>query len=161
MKSEGGVIARPQAVSPWLGATIALATVIGFTLTLFGTAGTADAVNKIAVFAVMPVAGGLCLLFIPFVQRRLFKTGWSDGLSLPDTEGCTQTLAETEAVETKESLNLTLREQEVLTGLLEGIAPKEIAYTLKISYPTVNFHITNLYRKLEIHSRAELFAKYK
>jgi DNA-binding CsgD family transcriptional regulator len=45
--------------------------------------------------------------------------------------------------------------------LLAGRSPKEIAYTLKISYPTVNFHTTNLYRKMGIQSRAELFAKYQ
>jgi len=58
-------------------------------------------------------------------------------------------------------LNLTAREQEIVTLLLKGTAPKEIAYNLKIGNPTVNFHIKNLYRKLEIQSRAELFAKFK
>ena len=60
----------------------------------------------------------------------------------------------------KQNLNLTTREQEVFNLLLTGTAPKEIAYNLKISYPTVNFHMNNLYRKLGIQSRAELFAKY-
>jgi len=43
---------------------------------------------------------------------------------------------------------------------LSGIAPKEIAYTLKVSYYTVLFHQKNLYRKLGVQSRAELFARY-
>jgi len=60
----------------------------------------------------------------------------------------------------RKRLNLTRREQEIFTLLLSGTAPKEIAYKLKISYPTVNFHSNNLYRKLGIQSRAELFAKY-
>ncbi|MDR0448219.1 MAG: LuxR C-terminal-related transcriptional regulator [Treponema sp.] len=59
-----------------------------------------------------------------------------------------------------EHLNLTQREQEIFNLLLTGAAPKEIAYNLEISYPTVNFHTNNLYRKLGIQSRAELFAKY-
>ena len=54
---------------------------------------------------------------------------------------------------------LTKREQEILIMLLNGLAPKEIAYDLKISCPTVNFHTNNLYKKLGIRSRAELFAK--
>ena len=58
-------------------------------------------------------------------------------------------------------LNLTGREQEILTFLLKGTAPKEIAYNLKISYATVIFHTNNLYRKLGIQSRAELFAKFR
>jgi methyl-accepting chemotaxis protein len=61
----------------------------------------------------------------------------------------------------KEEHNLTSREQEVFTMLLDGTAPKEIGFALKISYPTINFHISNIYRKLGIQSRAELFAKYK
>jgi DNA-binding CsgD family transcriptional regulator len=144
--NEGAVAAaRPQAVSSWLPVVIVLVTVIGFFLTLSGLTETANVAGKIAAFAVVPVAVGLCLLFIPFVQKRLFR----------------QTPAETKTAEAEKRLSLTSREQEVLTGLLEGKAPKEIAYTLKISYPTVNFHTTNLYRKLEIHSRAELFAKFK
>ena len=60
-----------------------------------------------------------------------------------------------------ERRNLTHREAEILKYLLEGTAPKEIAYNLHISYPTVNFHINNLYRKMGIQSRAELFAMFK
>ena len=58
-------------------------------------------------------------------------------------------------------LNLTQRELQILTLLLKGTAPKEIAYRLSISYATVIFHTNNLYRKLAIQSRAELFAKFK
>jgi DNA-binding CsgD family transcriptional regulator len=57
-------------------------------------------------------------------------------------------------------LGLSPREKQVFSQLLSGAAPKEIAYNLKIRYPTVNFHINNLYRKLNIQSRAELFAQY-
>ncbi|MCL1812576.1 MAG: LuxR C-terminal-related transcriptional regulator [Treponema sp.] len=59
----------------------------------------------------------------------------------------------------EESQNLTKREQEIYTLLLSGTASKEIAFRLSISYPTVNFHINNIYRKLGVQSRAELFAK--
>jgi len=63
-------------------------------------------------------------------------------------------------INVKDQLNLTIREHEIFTMLLAGMAPKEIAYTLKVSYDTVLFHMKNLYRKLGIQSRAELFAKY-
>jgi DNA-binding CsgD family transcriptional regulator len=69
--------------------------------------------------------------------------------------------AQTEAITAQNNLNLTPREEEIFTMLLTGKAPKEIAYTLKISYYTVLFHQKNLYRKLGIQSRAELFARYK
>jgi DNA-binding CsgD family transcriptional regulator len=55
---------------------------------------------------------------------------------------------------------LTDREQEIFTMLLNGISPKEIANSLKVSYSTVNFHRNNLYRKLGIQSLHELFARY-
>ena len=77
-------------------------------------------------------------------------------LTSPFHRNHTRPLEETE----KDHLDLTPREQELLTMLLTGLAPKEIAYTLKISNNTVNFHQKNLYRKLGIQSRAELFAKY-
>ncbi|MDR2543509.1 MAG: helix-turn-helix transcriptional regulator [Treponema sp.] len=56
--------------------------------------------------------------------------------------------------------DLTLREREIFDMLLEGISPKEVAYTLNISYNTVQFHRKSLYRKLGVHSVQELFAKY-
>ena len=56
--------------------------------------------------------------------------------------------------------NLTSREREIFTLLLTDKPPKEIASFLKVSYYTVDFHRKNLYRKLGIQSRTELFAKY-
>jgi len=55
---------------------------------------------------------------------------------------------------------LTSREREVFDLLLTDKPPKEIANSLKVSYYTVDFHRKNLYRKLGIQSRTELFAKY-
>ena len=65
-----------------------------------------------------------------------------------------------EALDARDCLNLTPREQEVLDMLLTKRAPKEIANILKISYDTVLFHQKKLYRKLGIQSRVELFVKY-
>jgi len=56
--------------------------------------------------------------------------------------------------------SLTNREKEIFSILLTEKSPKEIAYTLKVSYYTVDFHRKNLYRKLGIKSRTELFARY-
>ena len=58
------------------------------------------------------------------------------------------------------SINLTTREQEILDSLLAGKSPKEIAYTLSISYNTVLTYQKNLYKKLGVNSIQELFAKY-
>jgi DNA-binding NarL/FixJ family response regulator len=55
---------------------------------------------------------------------------------------------------------LTTRETEVLAKLAEGLAPKEVASELKISWDTVRNHITNIYTKLHVHSRSEAILKY-
>ncbi|MCL2270015.1 MAG: LuxR C-terminal-related transcriptional regulator [Treponema sp.] len=119
-----------------------------------------DEPNKFLAFAVVFVLVSLCLLFMPLIQKRLFDADWTDGLYLRDMEGYSQPLVETEAINKKEKLNLTPREQEIFTLLLKGTSPKEIAYTLKISYETVHHHQKNMYRKLGIQSIQELFAKY-
>jgi DNA-binding CsgD family transcriptional regulator len=117
--------------------------------------------NHYLALAVVIVLSSICFLLIPLMQKKLFEADWTDGFYLADMPEYAQPLAETKAIEGKEHLNLTSREHEIFTMLLAGGSPKEIAYTLKISYPTVNFHTANLYRKLKIQSRAELFAKYK
>lgn len=56
---------------------------------------------------------------------------------------------------------LTAREQEVLGLLREGRANKDIAETLGCSVRTVEFHISNLLRKVGVSSRLELVARGK
>jgi DNA-binding CsgD family transcriptional regulator len=116
--------------------------------------------DKFLAFGVVLVLVCLCLLFLPLLQKRLFDADWTDGLYLRDMEEYSKPLLETEESSAREHLNLTPREKEIFTMLLDGIAPKEIAFTLKINYETVHFHQKNLYRKLGIQSRAELFARY-
>jgi DNA-binding NarL/FixJ family response regulator len=53
---------------------------------------------------------------------------------------------------------LTPREIEVLRLLAEGLANKNIAWTLKISEHTVKFHIASIFTKLNVSSRAEAVA---
>lgn len=55
---------------------------------------------------------------------------------------------------------LTARENEVLELLARGYLYKEIAEQLKISVPTVNAHIRNMYEKLHVHSRSQAVAKF-
>ena len=61
----------------------------------------------------------------------------------------------------KEDFNLTEREKEILQLLMKGNSYKEIAGTLFISVETLNSHIKNIYRKLNVHSRSELAARYR
>ena len=56
--------------------------------------------------------------------------------------------------------NLTDREKEILQLLIQGNSYKEIAGAIYISVETLNSHIKNIYRKLNVHSRSELSAKF-
>lgn len=58
-----------------------------------------------------------------------------------------------------ESFQLTDREKEILSNLVKGMSYKLIAETCFISNETVNAHIKNIYRKLQVHSKGEAVAK--
>ncbi len=55
--------------------------------------------------------------------------------------------------------NLTEREKEILSLLIKGLSYKEIASNIFISIETLNSHIKNIYRKLNVHSRSELASR--
>jgi DNA-binding NarL/FixJ family response regulator len=54
---------------------------------------------------------------------------------------------------------LTAREQEVLSLLARGLRNKEIAARLVVSERTVNFHLANIYQKLNVSGRTEALSK--
>ena len=56
---------------------------------------------------------------------------------------------------------LTPRERDLYLLLLEGFTLKESAKQLSIKYSTANTHMTGLYRKLGVNSRAGLIIKYR
>lgn len=58
-----------------------------------------------------------------------------------------------------EQFGLSEREMEVLKLLAEGLASKQIADELDVSYFTVNFHVKNLYKKLHVQSQSGAVAK--
>jgi len=116
--------------------------------------------NHVIALSIVVILSSCCFLLLPYLQKKLFTADWTDGLQLKDVHEYASSLAETEEINVKEQLNLTDREGEVFTMLLANKVPKEIAFTLKVSYETVRFHTKNLYGKLGIRSRAELFEKY-
>ncbi|SFE50782.1 two component transcriptional regulator, LuxR family [Chitinophaga sp. CF118] len=59
-----------------------------------------------------------------------------------------------------EEFNLTRREHEILELLIEGLSYKEIAAKCYISPETMNSHIKNIYQKLNVHSRAQISARF-
>jgi DNA-binding NarL/FixJ family response regulator len=54
---------------------------------------------------------------------------------------------------------LTLREQDVLKGLIEGNSYKMIAANMQISIETVRTYIKRMYDKMHVHSMTEAVAK--
>ena len=54
---------------------------------------------------------------------------------------------------------LSAREHEVVDSLVDGLTYKEVANKLHISIGTVYSHIKNIYKKLHVHSKAELISK--
>jgi DNA-binding NarL/FixJ family response regulator len=61
--------------------------------------------------------------------------------------------------ETNDSFKLSTREKEILKCLVEGMSYKMIADAYFISADTVNGHIKNIYKKLQVHSKGEAVAK--
>lgn len=59
-----------------------------------------------------------------------------------------------------ETAELSPREREVLDGLAEGQAYKQIADKLEVSIHTVRNYIRRIYEKLHVRSSAEAVAKY-
>ena len=55
--------------------------------------------------------------------------------------------------------NLSPREKEVISMLVDGKSMREVAQSLFISIDTVRFHSKNIYRKLKVRNQAELVAK--
>jgi len=59
-----------------------------------------------------------------------------------------------------ESVDLSQRERDVLNGLAEGLAYKQIADQLGVSIHTVRNYIRRIYEKLHVQTRTEAVAKF-
>lgn len=59
----------------------------------------------------------------------------------------------------KQTEKLSPKESQIVEALVDGLSYKMIADRLSISIHTVNSHIKNIYRKLEVNSKAEVVAK--
>ena len=55
--------------------------------------------------------------------------------------------------------NLTVRENEILYSLVDGLSYKKIAEKYCISISTIRTHICNIYTKLHVHSKSAAVAK--
>ena len=53
------------------------------------------------------------------------------------------------------NVDLTPRETEILRALVDGQSNKQIAGQFWLSEQTIKYHLTNIYRKLQVSSRTE------
>ena len=54
---------------------------------------------------------------------------------------------------------MTSREYEIFNHIIDGKKNSDIADTLNISQNTVSFHLKNIFKKYDVHTRLELLAK--
>ena len=59
-----------------------------------------------------------------------------------------------------EEYRLTEKEKEILNKLMQGLGYKQIAAECSIARETLNTHMKSIYRKLNVHSRAEAAARF-
>jgi two-component system, NarL family, response regulator DevR len=82
----------------------------------------------------------------------------ADGGNLFTPRGIAQLISNRREIEAQLD-RLTAREKEVLRLMAEGIASRDIASKLGISYTTVRTHIRSLGSKLGVHSKLEAIIK--
>jgi DNA-binding NarL/FixJ family response regulator len=94
------------------------------------------------------------------LNRRLedFEVSVLSESSLPPlvTERATQLIAAGRSIGA--GVKLTAQEQVVLDGVVQNLRNKEIASKLNISVRTVKFHVSSLFAKFNVSSRAALGA---
>ena len=59
-----------------------------------------------------------------------------------------------------EGEQLTPQETQIALQVAEGKANKEVGAALFLSHKTVEFHLSRIYRKLDLNSRAELIRRF-
>jgi DNA-binding CsgD family transcriptional regulator len=90
----------------------------------------------------------------PYTFKYLFNTKWMDDLRKKDM---TLWYAKIEEADRFARYGLSPREKEILALLLTANTRRMIAGELRLSESTVKTHTSNLYKKLKISSRIELF----
>lgn len=96
------------------------------------------------------------LMLSPAYSSYLFSADWSDDLRRLTMSQAKKQMEQTDLFH---NLKLTPREKEIAILLLQGYSIKQIAVDIGISFDTAKYHIKNLYKKLDISSRYELYGR--
>ena len=94
----------------------------------------------------------LYVLTIPLSSRYLFSQLWLNDMNKAEMQK-----AVNEKLDQFEPYQLTPRQKEVALLLLEGKTRRQISAELGLSESTVKLHVSELYKRLGINSRFELF----
>ena len=57
-------------------------------------------------------------------------------------------------------MKFTKRQQEVIELILKGLSNYEIGEKLFVSEKTIDFHLLNIYKEAQVHTRANFILKY-
>jgi DNA-binding NarL/FixJ family response regulator len=101
------------------------------------------------------------------LNEQIFAAAWNKGQAMSPEQAIAARILpkEGKAVEVKSPTirvlttdalhdNLTPRERDVLHLVSQGLTDTQVAQRLSISPRTVNFHLSSIYRKLEVTSRS-------
>ena len=100
--------------------------------------------------------GYLSWYFISIVKsKNIFNS-----TKLNDNNVIDETNKASNIEDVENSVNLTKREREILSYLLDGKTNKEVSLILDISLNTVNNHVANIYEKSGVKNRVELVNKF-
>lgn len=102
--------------------------------------------------AVLQVVNGGASITPNLARRLLQRFDHSHGAAAP---AATEAKAPADAAAEHEPERLSQREKEVLRMVASGYTSVEIGNQLQISALTVNTHIKNIYRKLQVRTRAQ------
>lgn len=98
-----------------------------------------------------------------FLDKQSFDINYEEVLNIITNGGAfmTPSIAR-KVIENFQSPTFTLeslspREKEIADGILNGLSYKAVALAHGISIDTVRIHIKNIYRKLKINSKSQLF----
>ena len=119
-----------------------------------------DVKNNYIALGIMVLIICVTLCVYPVMHKRLFDSDWIHDINVFKHQKTAPDYVSEKGSEPAELKSLTPREKQIFGFLLTEMSVKQIMIELEISKGTFNFHAANLYRKLEIQSRTELFAKY-
>ena len=94
----------------------------------------------------------LYVLTLPLSSRYLFSQLWMSDMNKAEMQK-----AVNEKLDPLEPYHLTSRQKEVALLLLEGKTRRQISGELGLSESTIKLHVSELYKRLGINSRFELF----